>query len=324
VADTANYRGRPNADQVIWLVAADYKAALLRFLNGEADFLDVVRADAVSQVRAKGLNVIVSPGSLDYGYVAFNLRNATNSAPNPVFGDRETRRALVMATDRAAIVRNVFDTLGLVSHGPATRILATSDTTIDIQYDPIAAARALDSTGWKKGADGFRARGKTPLAFSLMVPTSSASRMKIAVLLQAQWRRAGANVRIDAIEVNAFGARMEERKFDALLNAWHIDPTPSSVREEWASSEIKKGGYNETSYRNPAFDAVIDSAVREMNPSRSVELYRRAYRILVDDAPAMWIYELRNVQGASKRIEPVGIRPDAWWAHLADWTVRNR
>src|SRR5207249_4735791 len=135
-----------------------------------------------------------------------------------------------MAVDRAAIVGNVFDTLGLVSHGPATRILATSDTWIGIPYDPVAASRTLDFLGWKRGADGLRTRGKTPLGFSLMVPTSSAIRMKIAVLLQDQWKRAGANVRIDAIELNTFGGRMEDRKFDALLNAWHIDPTPSSVR----------------------------------------------------------------------------------------------
>ncbi|HMG11572.1 MAG TPA: ABC transporter substrate-binding protein, partial [Gemmatimonadaceae bacterium] len=252
-----------------------------------------------------------------------NLRNANNTGPHPVFGDRETRRALVMAVDRAAIVRNVFDTLGLVAHGPATRIMPTSDTTIGIPYNPAQAARILDSLGWTRSADGFRARGKTPLAFALMVPGSSAIRMKMAVLLQEQWRRLGANVRVERLEVNTFGARMEERKFDALLNAWHIDPTPSSVREEWASSEIRNGGYNATSYRNPAFDAVIDSAVIEMNPSRSVELYRRAYRILTDDAPAMWIYELRNVHGASKRIHPVGIRPDAWWADLADWSVTS-
>ena len=323
-ADTANYRGRPNADRAIWLIAADYTAASLRFLNGDADFLDVVRPELVPEVKAKGLNLIVSPGSLDYGYVAFNLRNAANTGPHPVFGDRETRRALVMAVDKRAIVRNVFDTLGLVAHGPATRILPTSDTTIDIRYDTAAAARVLDSLGWKRGSDGYRIRGKTPLAFGLTVPTSSPIRMKIAVLLQDQWKKAGANVRIDAIELNAFGGRMEDRKFDALLNAWHIDPTPSSVREEWASSEAKKGGYNETSYRSPAFDAVIDSAGREMNPTRSVELYRRAYRILVDDAPAMWIYELRNVQGASKRIDPVGTRPDAWWAKMADWSVKER
>ena len=117
------------------------------------------------------------------------------------------------------------------------------------------------------------------------------------------------------------GNRMESRKFESLLNGWHIDPTPSSVREEWASSETRRGGYNATSYRSPGFDAVIDSAVKEMNPARSTALYRRAYRILTEDAPAMWLYELRNAQGVSKRIRPTGMRPDAWWANLADWTV---
>jgi peptide/nickel transport system substrate-binding protein len=308
----------------VWLISPDYQAASLRLLNGEADFLDVVRPELIPQAKAKDVDLIASPGSLDYGYVAFNLRNAANTGPHPIFGDRETRRALVMSVDRSAIVRNVFDTLGLVAHGPATRILPTSDTTIGIPYDPQRADRVLDSLGWKRGTDGVRARGRTPLAFSLMVPSSSPIRTRIAVLLQEQWRKAGARVNVDQLELNTFGARMDERKFESLLNAWHIDPTPSSVREEWASSEIRNGGYNTTSYRNPAFDAVIDSAVKEMNPSRSVELYRRAYRILTDDAPAMWIYELRNVHGAAKRIHPVGIRPDAWWAGLAEWSVSSR
>jgi peptide/nickel transport system substrate-binding protein len=320
-ADSTNYRGRPNPDRVIWLVSADYPAAALRFLGGSADFLDVVKPELVSQVKAKGGDVVVSQGSLDYGYVAFNLRDARNSGPHPVFGDRETRRSLVMAVDRSALVRSVFDTLGLVAHGPATRLLATSDTSIGITYDPERASRTLDSLGWRRGADGMRSRGKTPLAFALIVPSSSAIRMKFAVLLQEQWRKAGANVRIEPLELNAFGGRMDSRKFESLLNGWHIDPSPSSVREEWASSEIRKGGYNATSYRNPTFDAVIDSAVKEMNPTRNAALYRRAYRILTDDAPAMWIYELRNVHGVSRRIHPVGIRPDAWWANLADWSV---
>ena len=322
-ADSANYRGRPNADRVVWLVSADYPAAAVRFLGGTADFLDVVKPELISEVKAKGAAVVVSPGSLDYGYVAFNLRNANNSGPHPIFGDRETRRALVMAVDRSAMVRSVFDTLGLVAHGPATRILATSDTTIGLPYDPEQASRTLDSLGWRRGADGMRARGKKPLAFSLMVPNSSAIRMKFAILLQEQWRKAGANVHIEPLEVNAFGARMDSRKFESLLNAWHIDPTPSSVREEWASSEIRRGGYNATSYRSPTFDAVIDTAVKEMNPVRSAALYRRAYRTLTDDAPAMWLYELRNAQGVSKRIRVTGIRPDAWWANLAEWSVNK-
>jgi peptide/nickel transport system substrate-binding protein len=320
-ADSANYRGRPNADRVIWLVSPDYRAAALRFLGGDADFLDVVKPELVSEIKARGEDVVLSPGSLDFGYVAFNLRGAGNSGPHPILGDRETRRALVMAVDRKSIVRSVFDTLGLVAHGPATRILATSDTTLGIPYDPEQAARALDSLGWRRRADGMRARGNTPLAFSLIVPSSSSLRMKLAVLLQEQWRKAGANVRIEPLELNTFGSRMDTRKFESLLNAWHIDPTPSSVREEWASSEIKRGGYNATSYRSSAFDAVIDSAVREMDPTRSKALYRSAYHILTEDAPGMWLYELRNARGVSRRIHTTGLRPDAWWANLADWSV---
>jgi len=322
-ADTANYRGRPNADRVIWLVSADYGAAALRFLGGSADFLDLVKPELVSQVKAKGGEVLLSPGSLDYGYVAFNLRNAGNSGPHPIFGDRETRRALVMAIDRATLVRSVFDTLALVSHGPATRILATSDTTLGIPYDPQQASRTLDSLGWRSGSNGMRSRAGKPLAFSLIVPSSSAVRNRVAVVLQEQWRKAGAAVRIEPLELNTFGSRMDSRKFETLLNGWHIDPTPSSVREEWASSEIRNGGYNATSYRNPAFDAIIDSAVKEMDPTRSAALYRRGYRILVEDAPAIWLYELRNAQAVSKRIHPVGIRPDAWWANLGDWSVNK-
>jgi peptide/nickel transport system substrate-binding protein len=295
----------------------------VRFLGGNADFLDVVKPELVPQVKAKGADVVVSAGSLDYGYVAFNLRNIDNSAPHPILGDRETRRALVMAVDRASLVRSIFDSLGMVAHGPATRIMATSDTTIGLPYDSAQASRTLDSLGWKRGADGIRNRGGKPLAFSLMVPSSSSIRMKFAVLLQEQWRKAGANVRIEPLEANAFGARIDSRKFESLLNAWHIDPTPSSVREEWASSEIRRGGYNATSYRSPSFDAVIDTAVREMNPVRSAALYRRAYRILTDDAPAMWLYEVRNARGVSRRIHVVGLRPDAWWANIADWSVNT-
>lgn len=323
VADSTNYRGRPNVDRVMWLLSADYPAAAVRFVNGDADFIDVLRPEYVAKTVAAGKEVRVSEGSLDYGYVGFNLVDRKSGRPHPVLGERELRRALVMSVDRAALVRNVFDTFGLVSHGPATRLLATSDTTASLPFDTARAGRTLDSLGWRRGSDGLRRRGATPLAFSLIVPSSSAIRMKLAVLLQDQWRKAGARVSVDPMEVNTFGARMEERNFDALLNAWHIEPTPSSVREEWASSEIKLGGYNASSYRNPAFDAVIDSATRESNPARSVELYRRAYRILSGDAPALWLYELRNVYGVSKRIRPVGIRPDAWWRSLDKWTVEE-
>lgn len=322
-ADSGNYRGRPRVDRVIWTVSSDYNAASLRFITGAADFLDVVKPEMVARIRERKGRVIESTAGLDYGYVGFNLIDPANGRPHPIFADRSVRRALVMAVNRDALVRNVFDTLGRVAHGPVTRALPTSDTTIGLPYDTVAAARMLDSLGWKRNRSGIRSRAGIELAFSLLVPSSSTTRLRLATLLQDQWRRAGAVVRIESLELNAFGAKMEAKKFDAILNGWHIDADPASIREEWTQGQIRKGGFNLTSYRNPAFDAVVDSAAGEWNPARSVALYRRAYRILIDDAAAMWLYESRNVFGVSDRIRTTGIRPDGWWVNLADWSVRR-
>ena len=35
----------------------------------------------------------------------------------------------------------------------------------------------------------------------------------------------------------------------------------------------------------------------------------------------MWLYELRNFAGVHRRVRPVGVRADAWWAQLADWSI---
>jgi peptide/nickel transport system substrate-binding protein len=323
VADTGNYRGQPSVDRVIWTISSDYTGAALRFVSGAADFLDVVKPDFVARISGSGARVVITVPSLDYGYIGFNLRTADGKAPHPIFSNRAVRRALVMAVDRSAIVRSVFDSLAVASHGPFTRAIPTSDTTVGIPYDTAAAAKTLDSLGWRRGPSGIRARNGVPLAFPVIVPSSSTIRMRVAVLLQAQWRLLGVDMRIDPMETNSFGASLESKKFDAILNAWHLDPDPASFRDEWSSSQMKPGGFDVSSYSNPAFDATADSAAREPDRVKAIQLYHRAYHILDDDAPAMWIYELKNAFGVSNRIQPAGLRPDAWWSRLAEWTIKN-
>ena len=42
---------------------------------------------------------------------------------------------------------------------------------------------------------------------------------------------------------------------------------------------------------------------------------------IIADAPAVWLYETTPTMGLHKRIRVTGIRPDAWWASLADWSI---
>ena len=303
VSDVANYRGRAQLDRVVWLVSPDMSAATTRALAGEADFLEVVRGPAVAQMRrSPRLRLMTSP-SLDYGYLAFNVRHTP-------LDNRDIRRALSMAVDRDAMVSNVFDTLALVGIGPVTRALTASHGVTALPYDSAAAVKILAS--------------HAPVSFKLLVPTSSTVRMKYATLLQAQYRRFGVTVTIEPVEVNAFVQRLTKGDFDAVLNAWHTDPSPAAVLQAWGSLDAPPQGANFAGYASKQFDALVDSASRSFDPSRGRAYYGRAYAVINADAPAVWLYEARNVSAVNHRVHVTGTRPDAWWSGLPDWTVSGR
>jgi hypothetical protein len=49
--------------------------------------------------------------------------------------------------------------------------------------------------------------------------------------------------------------------------------------------------------------------------------FRNAYQTIIDDAPAIWFAEPKRIMAIHKRIHTTGMRADAWWANIADWTI---
>jgi peptide/nickel transport system substrate-binding protein len=324
-ADTGNYRGRPSLDRVIWTMAPDYMGAVTKLLGGEADVFDALHAETAAQIaRSPNLRTVILPG-MDYAFLQFNLRDPSNlRAPHKLFANRDLRRALTMAVDRESMVKNVFDTLGAVSVGPAIRTLpTTSSSLVQIPYDPARAARILDSLGWSaRTKDGIRENGGRELAFTLIVPASSSARNRMAVLLQSQMKVLGVRVDIEKLEFQAFRARQAARTFDAAMGDWHTGPSASAVREVWSTEASRKpDGRNYGAYENPAFDAQLDSASVVRDARDAVMHYTRAYQIIIDDAPAIWLYEPKTILGVHRRIRTAGILNSAWWAGLAGWSI---
>lgn len=323
VADTANYRGAPKLRRVIWSIAPDFNTALTRFLGGQTDFFEGVRADNIAEIaKHPELKVVAVPG-LDYSYLQFNLRDSKNpSRANRLFGDRELRRALTMAVDRKAIVRSVYDTLAEPALAATLRAYPTADLTIKpIPFDLSAANRELDSLGWRdSNGDGVREKAGVPLAFTVLVPSSSKGRGTMAVLLQEQLRRAGVKLDIERLEFPTFVARTDKHDFDAVINSLHSDPSPSAARADWATFGIKSGN-NIGSYSSPAFDALVDSALATYDDRARRAFFSRAERVINDDAPAIWLAEPESMVGVHRRIRVSGLRGDAWWQHIADWWV---
>lgn len=318
VADTANARGRARLDRVIWSIVPDFGAATVKLFAGEADFFEMIRPDNFAQVAQTPTLRLVDNHALTYNFLALNYRDPqAPGQPHPILGEPSVRRALTMAVDRERLVRSVFDSLGVVALAPAPRALIPDTAALrPLPFDPAAARALLDSAGWRDSdGDGLRERNGVPLAFDMLVPNSSASRQRYAVLLQEQYRAVGVKATPLVLDVNALVARIDSRTFDSYLGGWGTSPGLVGLRQTWAST----GTANTSAYASRAFDALLDSALTTFDATRSRGYWARVFQQAIDDAAAVWLYEQRTPVAIHRRFIVPPLRADGWWANLADW-----
>ena len=323
-SDTLNYAGRARLDRVIWSIAPDPNAAANKVFARDADFFENARPDNIAELAGHPELKLVPYPSLQYGFIQFAFRDNGTTRPHPLFADIRMRRAILLALDRPKMLRNVFDSLAVVPLGPVPHAVATASLATGQPDVNVAAANALlDSLGWtRQGPDGMRAKGATPLRFSLIIPSSSRIRIRYSVLVQEQLRAAGIDVTVEQLDPTSMADRMQKRTFDAAISTLGTDPSPATVRQNWGGAGAAvKDGPNHSGYASPAFDALVDSASTARSLAASHDYFRRAYRVINDDIPAIWLYEPRMASIAHTRLQLTRLRADAWWAGLADWSI---
>lgn len=313
-------RGRPKLDRVIFTVFSDASAGARAVYAGDADFIEVVGPDDAGEAARHPDVRLVTSLRYEYGFMSFNVRSGPAAA---LFAARGVRRALTMALDRAAIVRNVYDSLALPSLGPFTRRQWAADTTVtQLAYDTVAAAHMLDSLGWKRGPDGVRVHGGRRFAFTITVMATNRARPRIAELMQQGFARIGIEAKIEPLDGQAFGSRLNAHKFDAALFSWGTTPSPSGIRQTWTSAAYTVGSpYNAGGYANPVFDAQVDSGLTALDAPAARAHLRIAYQTAIDDPPAIWLYEPALPAAVSRRLVTGTWKPDAWWQSIAGWNV---
>ncbi len=327
VADTSYFLGRPKLDRVIWSWSGEEAAAVTKLLAGDADFMESVSSDALSQVATTPSLHTVRYRLPNYGYLLFNFRDPANPArPHPLFSNPALRRALSLALDRQALVANVLDSLGRVGAGPYPSDGGTADPEApQVPFDTVRADRMLDSLGWRDvDGDGYRERDGVPLRFSLLTPTSSAARVRYGVLLKEQWRRVGVRLDVEELDKTVANPRVFNGKFDAFIMSLTSDPSPAGIRETWLTRREGDGTYNFGSFSDPVVDALADSAMATFDPIQGRTLYRRAYQHIIDDTPAVWLYENEPHAAMNMRVHPVFDRGDSWWRDLRLWWLSPR
>jgi peptide/nickel transport system substrate-binding protein len=308
-------------DRLVWRFTQDPDAALNLVLSGEADLLESVGSPA-QQRRFEGKSdyeLRSYPGAT-YGFLAFRLADRVGK-PHPIFGSREVRRALSTAIDRPVLARTLLGPETRAPSGPMSRLLWIQSGDIAVlPYDTAAAARALDSAGWRKSAE-VRRRGGTALRFDILVPATSATRKQAALILQESWRRLGAEVTVTAVEYPVFESRLRSGVFDSYIGAYLDEPSARGLADQWTRAGW--GILNFGRFADPVFDSLFNRAAKTADVDKARSLYREAMDTLNTQAPALFLYAPSNVAAIRKTLENVRLDPYSWLSDLPNWKFRG-
>jgi peptide/nickel transport system substrate-binding protein len=324
VADSTFFLGRPGVRRLIWRFTPNLQVAVQQVIADQADIREqLVTPDNVKRAReAQQLSVYTYRGNV-YTYLDFNFRSPDDSTkPHPLFGDRDVRRALTMAVDRASLLKSALDDLAKVPPGPMSALLWIWDPdTRQLPYDTAQANRRLNALGWRDhDGDGVRDKDGQPLSFHVLVPTSSVLRRQYARLLQEQFRTVGVRVEIDELEPSVVNQRVGTGKFDTAILSRSNDPSPSSgIMQTWTRAGF--GGSNFGRYYSADFERLVNRAGTATSRDQARPLWRGAIETLNADAPAVFLYALDNLGAVHKRVDNVQFRPDSWAALLRTWRI---
>jgi len=316
------FLGAPAIRHLIFRLAADPQASLNLLLGGEGDAMEVIPAPRsnVDRVTAQGSLRVVPYLSSTVGFLLFNQRDPRNrDRPHPILSDRDVRRAIGLALDRARMVRSTFGNLAEVPYGPASPMLwIRHGTPAPARQNLPEARRLLRGRGWiDRDGDGTLDKDGAPLALTMVLPSTSAFRVQLAQIAQAQLQQVGIRLELMVLDNQLWNERRTEGRFDIDFSATRQDPSPTSLAQGWSCTG--GDGTNPARYCDPRVDSLIEAATFATTDVQ--QAWQAVLRQIEDDAPAVFAACQDPEIVVPRRFTNVRIRPESLWLGVREWTL---
>lgn len=282
----------PAVAGVLFQTFANRDALVMALRTGQVDAILEMPFTALRDLRARP-DIAVLTGTPLQPEVTDLILNQADPAHCPAAGacsghpalrDVRVRRALARALDKEKLIETAL----LGAGRPGLTLLPEAlrpwyDQTLDdVPFDPAAAARALDESGWVDGdGDGVReAADGTPLSLRLQWPSDSAIGARAADLVSAMWRRVGVGVRPRPADADALAADCcPAFDYDVILWGWTTGPDPSFLLGTMLSDRLATGG-NETGFADAAFDSLYHLQAGQLDRERRRQLVSQMQRLV--------------------------------------------
>nr|WP_241264079.1 ABC transporter substrate-binding protein [Bowmanella dokdonensis] len=289
--------GPAHQKHLIFDITPSSSMRLAKLITGECDVIAFPAQTELKVVEERPDLVLEEKPGLNVGFWAFN----TNKPP---FDDERVRRALAMAIDKNTLLDAVYFDSAVAAKGliPPTS-WAYDESQKEVHYNPVMARQLLDEAN-------------IPAGFSMDIWAMPVERAynpnatKMAELIQSYLQRVGIRANIVSYEWATFRRLLRQGMHDSVLIGWSADNAdPDNFYRPLLSCSAIASGTNRAGWCNPAYDDLIDEALRYTEEEIRQYYYQQANDILSAQMPLVPIAHAYRFQAYRRGITGLEINP---------------
>ena len=311
------YHGtKPGIQRLVMRPVLEAAARIAALETGEADVIyDVPPVDVQRLEGNADVQVIRRPSLRGY-YIGLNLLR-------PVFEDPAVRQAVNYGVDKDSIIRALFFGYATKMDSPFAPDLFSYTGVKSYDYDPEQAKQILTDAGWTPGADGVRQKGDVRLAGNLLIAEGEYPQdIQVGQAVQSQLKELGMELELWRVEAsvrisnhmrneNLLPTQVEYDSYFWAFNPSNGDPGAVMALFDWRTNALDKpvGNWNMVFYNNPAVNDLIAQGETTTDLEARTSIYQEIQRILMEDAPYIYLYVPDGIIAARKEVSGVKLMP---------------
>jgi peptide/nickel transport system substrate-binding protein len=273
------WKGKPAVDEVRIEYIPDDNTRMLKLQGGETDVVDFV---PFSQIAALSGQPNVKAQSFTIQQTAFVILNTSK----PPLNDVKVRQALNYATDKDAIIKNVYFGQAKFQNAPIPMGTYWDKNLPGYPYDLEKAKKLMSES---TGASGFK--------MDMQVRAGNTNFANTAIILKEAWAKLGVTVDIQTLDTAVVRTNYQAGNFMSTPSAWTNDMNDPTQPVNYAM----RGGASPfaywTRYNNPDLNDKITKADLEQDPKKRETLYSEIQKIYLEAAPLVFIAYLGATAG---------------------------
>ncbi len=273
---------KPTVDEIVFRNIPEAEVAISALLNREVDVISNVPPE--SAPRVTGSARIESTRTINIMFLGMHTSV-------PEFKNKLVRQAVNYAIDREALTQRVLKGDAYPMDAPVGPDQYGYSPELSPKYihDPAKAKKLLAQAGYPNG-----------FQVDFLVPVGQYNKIKdVAEAIGGMLNEVGIRAKVRTQDQDSGFAAIQNGKVGMYIfgRGSVVDPS------EYLHQYFRTGVTKRLEFSNPTVDAALVAEQASFDPAQRVKLLQKAMSVLLEEAPAAWLYQYQSLQGVSNKFD---------------------